>query len=138
MVFIVCLLVVAALNSLWVPLRLEQESLNHHRADLAVEAGKVLESGNDTIGLKAQCAVLEPPFPYERSIGNRLGPQCPGGVEEYIRSLRDVYEKEKCCPDVDVLRWSIRKHSLELSRMKVRQPATGHFQLCFFLAFLEM
>lgn len=125
MVFIVCLLVVAALNSLWVPLRLEQESLNHHRADLAIEAGKLLESEDGILGMKAQCSVLGPPFPYEQSFVNQLGPQCPGSAEEYIESLKSTYEKERCCPDVDVLRWSIRKHALELSRMKVRCCVTG-------------
>ncbi|CAD7698420.1 unnamed protein product [Ostreobium quekettii] len=118
MAFIVCLLVMAGLNSLWVPLRLEQESLNHPRSDMAIEAGQALESGSNTFGLRAQCAACPAGWPFKVADVPGPGPQCMDSDVEYVESLKTAYLDKRQCRDMEILKWSIRKHSVELGRMR--------------------
>lgn len=115
MLFLVLLLGFAAFNSLWVPLKLEQESLTHPRANLAIEAGEFLEK--ESSFEKDMCSlcdvwteILSPAPPVDI---------CPASVDTYISLYSHNYESRRgCCQKAQLFEWAIRKHSKELGRMK--------------------
>ena len=124
MLFLVVLLGFAAFNSLWVPLKLEQESLVHSRADLAVEAGRYLEQKatptTETCAARDSLSEL-----VDVGVRDMISPST---VESYVSIYTQNYES--VCSSLhqgDVFQWALFKHSKELGRMKV--SASSHL-LC--------
>ena len=117
MLFLVVLLGFAAFNSLWVPLKLEQESLVHSRADFAIEAGRFL--AQKATSTTETCAVRDGLSEFV-DLGVR-DIFSPSTVESYISIYTQNYES--VCSALhreDVFEWALFKHSKELGRMKVR------------------
>ena len=117
MIFLVVLLSFAAFNSLWVPLKLEQESLMHPRASLAIQAGELLtkEQSEQSADLCAPCdtwsEIMSSPDPMDI---------CPATPESYIDLYTENYHSARgCCHKAEQFELAIQKHSKELGRMKV-------------------
>eukprot|EP00210_Caulerpa_lentillifera_P006184 g5908.t1 len=115
MLFLVILLAFAAFNSLWVPLRLEQESLMHPRAQMAIEAGRVTKKERVTGRVTSPtCDVWSEILQESKPID-----VCPANVNEYITLYKSHFEGHRgCCKRSETFDWALRKHAKELGRMK--------------------
>lgn len=131
MIFLVILLGFAAFNSLWVPLKLEQESLDHPRAKMAIEAGKYLAQGSNHNLLSAGPSSCQ----FLNEVLNSHDPIniCPATVEDYVTIYSENFISiPGCCPKMQNIEWALNKHAKELGRMKVNPLSLSERSVLWF------
>lgn len=129
MLFLVVLLSFAAFNSLWVPLRLEQESLLHPRAEMAIEARSVMKKNRSLRNYSTLpiCESFEETLEKHKPID-----VCPASVEDYITLYKSNFDGYRgCCKKSQKFDWALYKHSKELTRMNVKSHS--FFDFCDFV-----